>query len=375
MRRLLPQADIVLIDRHANFVSFSGSNAWLLANDDSQPFSCDFADLAARHGYRFVQGAVQEIDRVRQVVRLEQAEMSYDFLVLGPGIREHFAAWGIVDREMETLFRQRAWASMGDAHLLPHLRQRLARFGGGNLVMNIPPLPYRCPPAPYERAVMLAGWIKARHLSARLIVIDPNPLMPLYRRPLLETFRDQVSYLDHAQVRQVDLMRNTVSTDVDEIAFDAALLSPPQQAAQLLWDAGLIRVDPQSGQADAWGDVGGLDLRSRRDEHIWIIGDAVGMVSSLFGQYPKTGHLAASMGRIAAAQLASAIAGRSPGMHLPESVCHIQQENPDAPGVRIQTHYRQRSDGFLMQEVIQSRTENYQQAAADWFAGLKADFL
>lgn len=375
LRRLLPDAEIVLIDRHAAFVSFSGTNAWLLAADDSAPFSRDYAALAARHGYRFVQDSVREIDRERQVVRLDRGEMSYDYLILGPGIREDFSAWGIVDRETEIRFRRSCWASMGDVHALPHLKRRLAEFEGGTLVMNIPPLPYRCPPAPYERAVMLAAWIKARRLSARLILIDPNPLMPVYRRPLLETFRDQVTYLDHAQVREVNLTRNTVSTDVDEIAFDAALLSPQQQAAQLLWDAGLIRKNPQSGEDDGWADVGALDFRSSRDTHIWIIGDAVGMVSSLFGQYPKTGHMAASMGQISAAQVAAAIAAQPAGNALPESICHIQQTDPDAPGVKIQTRYRLRADGFLMQEVIQSRTENYQYAASAWFAGLSADFL
>lgn len=375
LRRLLPKADIVLIDRHPDFVSFSGSNAWLLAPDASQPFVREYAALAGRYGYRFVRGSVRGIDRARQLVLLDQREMSYDYLILGPGIREDFAAWGVVDREMEARFRQTCWASMDDAHALPRLKQRLARFEGGALVMNIPPLPYRCPPAPYERAVMLAAWIKARRLPARLIVIDPNPLMPLYRRPLLETFRDQVTYLDHAHVRQLDLTRSTVSTDVDEIAFDAALLSPPQQAAQLVWDAGLIRTNPQSGQADAWADVGALDFRSRLDERIWVIGDAVGMVSSLFGQYPKTGHLAASMGRIAAAQVAAAISGQHYERELPESVCHVQPDAAGASGVRIETRYRERGDGFLMQEVIQSRTEDYSQAWAEWLARLADDFL
>ena len=160
------------------------------------------------------------------------------------------------------------------------------------------------------------------------------------------------TYLDHAHVRQLDLTRNTVSTDVDEIAFDAALLSPPQQAAQLVWDAGLIRTNPQSGQADAWADVGALDFRSRLDERIWVIGDAVGMVSSLFGQYPKTGHLAASMGRIAAAQVAAAISGQHYERELPESVCHVQPDAAGASGVRIETRYRERGDGFLMQEAF-----------------------
>ena len=56
---------------------------------------------------------------------------------------------------------------------LAGLKQRLADFKGGNLLMTIPPLPYRCPPAPYERASMMAHSLKSRGVkNARIVILD-----------------------------------------------------------------------------------------------------------------------------------------------------------------------------------------------------------
>jgi NADPH-dependent 2,4-dienoyl-CoA reductase/sulfur reductase-like enzyme len=376
LRREAPELAVTLIDRQPAFHSFALSNRWLVDHGAAAaPMRRDYASIAATRAYRFVQAEVTEIDRAGQRVLTTAGALPYDWLVLSPGIREDFSAWQMDDPAAVNRLKSRFSGAMLHASELPDLKARLHGFTGGDLLMTIPPLPYRCPPAPYERAMLIAGWLEKHRIPGRLIIVDPNPLMPVFRRILLERFRDRVTYLDHARVRSVDLERRSVTTDVDDIRFDMALLSPPQQAAGLLRQAGLLHTDGWARQGMAGMAAGTLEQPSLADERIFIIGDAAGVVSPLFGHYPKTGHLASRMGASVAARIAAQAAGRASAVHLPDSVCHLLSGIDPDEGTRIETAYRLRGDGFLLQDVRQSRVPAPAGEDVAWAAARYREFL
>jgi len=374
LRRLAPDLDVLLVDRQPAFHSFALSNRWLVDHGVGAIERHDYTRLAANWGYRFVQASVEGIDREQRVATTSAGRLPYDWLVLAPGIRENYAAWQVDDATTVTGLRQRYSGAMLSAADLPAVKKRLAGFTGGDLLMTIPPAPYRCPPAPYERAMLIAWWLKTRKIPGKLILIDPNPMMPAFRSILLERFKDQITYLDHATVRQIDPARKTVATDIDDIRFDEALLCPPQEAADLLWQAGLIRRD-DGGRSTGWADQGALDFRSVVDERVFVIGDAAGLVSPLFGHYPKTGHVANRMGAIVARQIAARSTGQTYPVLLPESVCHVLSSVDPDEQTRIETTYRQRGDGFLLQQVKQARNPNPEGEDVAWAEAIYRDFL
>lgn len=372
--RLASEIDVVLVDRQSAFTSFALSNRWLVDHGTSTLVRYDYAAIAANWGYRFVQASVDSIDRAQRTVHTASGRLPYDWLVLAPGIRENFAAWQVDDPQAVAELRRRHSGAMLNAADLPALKKRLAGFKGGDLLMTIPPAPYRCPPAPYERAMLIAWWLKTQKIPGKLVIIDPNPLMPAFKSILLDRFKAQITYLDHAQVRQIDPARKTVMTDIDEIRFDEALLCPPQEAAELLWQAGLIRRD-EGGRATGWADQGGLDFRSVADERVFVIGDAAGLASPLFGHYPKTGHVANRMGAIVARQIAAGATGKTFPALLPESVCHVVSSVDPLEYIRLEASYRQRGDGFLLQQVKQTREPNPAGEDAAWAEAMYRDFL
>jgi NADPH-dependent 2,4-dienoyl-CoA reductase/sulfur reductase-like enzyme len=374
LRRLAPEIDVTLVDRQPTFTSFALSNRWLVDHGNSRIEKDDYAALASRWGYRFVQASVDSIDRAQRVVTTSTGRLPYDWLVLAPGIRENYAAWQVNDPQVVAELRQRHSGAMLNAADLPALKKRLAAFTGGDLLMTIPPAPYRCPPAPYERAMLIAWWLKTQKIPGKLVIIDPNPMMPAFKSILLDRFKAQVTYFDHARVRQIDLARKTVTTDIDDIRFDEAMLSPPQEAADLLWLAGLIRLD-DAGKPTGWADQGGVDFRSVADERIFVIGDAAGLASPLFGHYPKTGHVANRMGAIVAREIAGSATGKMHPALLPESVCHVVSSVDPLEYTRIEAGYRQRGDGFLMQQVKQVREPNPAGEDSAWAEAMYRDFL
>lgn len=375
LRRLAPALEVVLVDRHPAFSYFIGSNQWLVdASAASEPARHAYAPIAAARGYRFLQAEVLGVEAREQRVTTTNGVLSYDWLVLAPGIREHFAAWGLTASAAVDQLKSRFSSAMLHPAELPALKARLARFQGGDLLMNIPPLPYRCPPAPYERALCLAWWLKHKRIPGKLIIVDPNPIMGAFRKVLREQYRDQVTYLDHTTVHEVDVERRVVTTDIDDIRFDEAILCPPQQAAGLLWQSGLIHQAPD-GQSDGWAAQDGGDFHSTRAENLFILGDAAGQVSPLFGYYPKTGHIANRQGLIVARAIADrAGQGRHAPM-LPDSICHVQTGIEPPEAVRIETDYRRRGDGFLMQNVRLSREEGGPETAVRDAQALARGFL
>lgn len=374
LRALAPDLDVVLVDRQPAFVSFALSNRWLVDAAAAAPERHDYPELAKRWGYRFVQAEVQAIDREARLVVAGSERLSYDWLVVAPGIRENWAAWQVDDPATVAELRRRHAGAMAHGSELAGLKERLAAFRGGELLMTIPPAPYRCPPAPYERALFIAWWLKKQKIPGKLVIVDPNPMMPAFRDILLERYEQQITYFDHAKVRRIDPQRRTVSTDIDDIPFAEALLCPPQQAAEPLWQAGLIRPEPD-GRPSGWAGQGAVDFRSPADRRVFIVGDACGLVSPSFGSYPKTGHVANRMGLAVARQIASEATGKRYPALLPESVCHVQSSIEPRESVHLDARYRDRGDGFLLQTVKQTRNPNPAGEDVAWAETMYRDFL
>ena len=166
LRLLAPSLDVLLIERQGEFRSLPLSNRWLVGLADAQGLVRDYREVASRHGYRFMQDEVLAIDRERRQVTTRSQTLDYDWLILAAGIREDFSAWYGDDTEAMRHTRQAFSSGFTGGGDLLRLKARLDSFAGGDLVMTIPPMPYRCPPAPYERACMIASLIKRRNLKA-----------------------------------------------------------------------------------------------------------------------------------------------------------------------------------------------------------------
>lgn len=374
LREQAPELEVVLVERGARFVSLPLSNRWLGGQVPDGLLVHDYRHAARSLGYQFVQAGVETVDRAAREVICEQGRVSYDWLVLAAGIREDHAAWFGDDARAAAATRERFGSAWVSGHELAGLKRRLAAFVGGELVMNIPPLPYRCPPAPYERAVLIASMIRARGLKARLVVLDPNAIAPMFRRVFAERYRQEILYVPDARVMRVDPFAKTLATEFEDFRFTEAILMPPQQAAELYGQAGLIGKDDE-GKPKGWARVDPVYLHARDDPRLFVIGDALGPVSALFGHYPKTGHLAARLGAVAARVIAAQAGERELPRMLPESTCQVFTDFAPAATTRIESRFRFRGDGEIEQSNKQTSDANPRGEDEAWAKGMFRELL
>jgi NADPH-dependent 2,4-dienoyl-CoA reductase/sulfur reductase-like enzyme len=375
LRELVPALEVVLLERNAAFHSLPLSNRWLAGQLDGSLLRHDYAPAAKAFGYEFRRADVTAIDRERRELRTADGAIAYDWLILAVGIRENYAPWfgddGKAAAEARAKFGS-AWQS-GE---VATLKERLERFNGGDFLIAVPPMPYRCPPAPFERACMIATLFRRKNLRARVIVLDPNPMMQGFARVFGGQYRDRIVYVPQARVQTVDPFTKRVTTDFEDFRFDDAILMPAQQAGDLAWLAGLIGRDVNDAtKPSGWAAFDPLTHRSLADPRIFVVGDMVDRASQLFGQYPKTGQMAARQGQIAAMQIAAEALGRAPERLLPESTCFVLAGAEPMEMMRIETRYRQRGDGLLMQTVQQHYDAQPRDEDVAWAKGMYAELF
>jgi sulfide dehydrogenase [flavocytochrome c] flavoprotein subunit len=241
---------------------------------------------------------VIEVDAVTQRVRLaDGSRLPYDRLVLAPGI--DFDAVPGLDASLVP----HAWKA-GPQTLL--LKSQLAAMpAGGTVVQTIPLTPYRCPPGPYERACVIADFLKRKKRGSKIIVLDANPGIVAekntFTKAFTQTYAGILEYRPGVTLLGVDSPRRIAITSAGEVRGRVLNVIPRQRAGGIVAAAGLAN-DP-SGR---WAAVNPLSYESTAVANIHVIGDSQGT-----GQ-PKAGHIANGEAKVCADAIVRAFAGQAP---------------------------------------------------------------
>jgi NADPH-dependent 2,4-dienoyl-CoA reductase/sulfur reductase-like enzyme len=196
-----------------------------------------------------------------------------------------------------------AWKAGGQTSTLA--RQLAAMPASGTVVLTIPKAPYRCPPGPYERACLLADWMKRRKPRGKLIVLDANPDFVVekdnFSRAFFDLHGDVIEYRAGVAIDHVDTPSRTLFTNGGAVRGDVVNLIPTQRAPALLKAAGLLNsADGRFAAVDV------LSYASTAAPNVHVLGD-----SSATTQ-PKAGHIANQEAKVCADALVRAFAGGPP---------------------------------------------------------------
>src|ERR1700739_1586033 len=178
LRRIDAKFQVTLVEPNRIFTACPFSNEVIagLRDIEAQQFSYD--RIAAEGGSVISQAAVKVGPQARTVGVADGTTLAYDRLVLAPGIDLRFDALPGYD-EATAEKMPHAWKA-GEQTLL--LRRELeARDDGGLVALAVPASPSRCPPAPYERASLIAHYLKAKKPRSKILILDAKDAIPQQR--------------------------------------------------------------------------------------------------------------------------------------------------------------------------------------------------
>jgi len=307
LRRLDNTLDVTLIEKNAIYTTCYMSNEVLSGDRTLESLQFNYDGLKA-HGVKIVTDEVTGIDYDAGLV-LTKGGISYpyDRCVVSPGIDFRYdQIAGYSEADIETV--PHAWKA-GQQTLV--LRDQLkAMPNGGTVVIAAPPTPYRCPPAPYERASQIAHYLKQHKPNSKVIILDPKPSFTkqaLFEQAWTELYgyKTDNALLEWwsgdakaAGVVEVDVASKTAITQFGDRVQGAVLnVIPPQKAGKLAFDAGLV-------DATGWCPVNKLTFESTLHPKVHVIGDAC-MADSL----PKSGFAANSEAKVCASAIHALLNG------------------------------------------------------------------
>ena len=362
LKRENPNLDVVLIEERPFFMSCPMSNHFLAGLMELSSLCFSYNVLEVKHGVRVINDKVLGVELDKRVVRTSSGYIAYDYLVLSPGID-----YDIEDKPFyrDSLIYNPPAFKPGSEHI--YLRRLIEDFEGGDIVISVPTPPFRCPPAPYERAALIASMIKRNKLKAHIYFIDAN------ERPIINSegflsayydlYRDVVTYITSAQVRDIDVHKKVVRTSHGEFKYDIANIIPPMRASKLLEEAGLLK------RGQKWVEVNPLTFETSV-KNVFVIGDA----SQSY--LPKSGYAAHSEGKLVARIINARIKGKEVKEEYLQMICYAMVSDKEA----IMTETAFRYDAVSKRFVPTHREDNQRKESTakryyEWARGLWRDLF
>jgi len=297
---------VTLVEPQPRLLSCPLSNLVIAGERELSDLTLGYDQLVSRHGVNWARERATGIDPQRRRVRLAGgSELPYDRLIVAPGVGFDYSEMPGMMRPGAQEAVPHAWKA--GAQTVALRRQLQAMPDGGVFAISIPPAPYRCPPGPYERACLVAHYLRHHKPRSKLLVLDANPDLTskgaLFRQAWAERYPGLVEYRPGHRVVDVDLAQQSFKLDFHEdVRADVLNLIPPMRAGDIALDAGLATTQQR------WCEVDFLSFESKAVERVHVLGDALQAAPAM----PKSAHMANQHGKACAAAVLALLSGDVP---------------------------------------------------------------
>jgi sulfide:quinone oxidoreductase len=301
--------DLTLIDKSGSFFFGFSKLDVMFDRETQEAVRFPYAKIA-KPGVRFCQETITSIDPVARRVTTDKGIHDADVLVIALGADYDFAATpGLLEGGNE-------FYTMAGAE---KLREKLKHFSHGRAIVGVTSLPFKCPPAPSETALMLHDYLTARGVrdACEISLVFPFqvPIPPSREtsRALLAAFAQRgIEFVPGRVVSSIDGTRKVaIRDDGLEMPFDLFLGIPTHCAPSVVKESGMI-------DEDGWIPVSQTNLKTSYP-NVYAIGDVSG------AEVPKAGVFAEDAARVVAASiLADLTRGEKPPDFEGAGSCYIE---------------------------------------------------
>lgn len=370
--------DIILVEPKQKYTTCFYSNLYLGGFRSFQSITHDYEGVKKR-GITVINDFANAVDTTAKTVTLAKgaSPISYDRLIVAPGIDIKFDTIEGYSPEVAELMPH-AWQGGAQTWLL---KQKLLALGdGGLVVMTVPPNPYRCPPGPYERACMIAHFLKTRKPKSKLVIFDAKKTIskqPVFEEAFKEFYKDIVELnltneIDDFTALRVDAKSGEVFTKAGRNERAAlANIIPSQKAGQIAFAAGLTEGD--------WCPVHPENFTSTKAKDVYVLGDA-----AIGADMPKSAFTAVSQAGVVAADIIADLSGkaREPGKYRNTCWSMVAPDNSAKiggdylPATKDGKAFLEVHDPFVSKagESADLRRETFNESAG-WYTSLVTDMF
>ena len=302
LRKALPREHrVILVEREARHV-FQPSLLWLMTGNRAPENISRPVDALEKRGIEVVRGNIERIDPARRAVQVNGTEWTGDYLVIALGAELAPEAIPGLAQAGYNLYTLVGAEALRDARL--NLRE-------GRLVVLVSGVPFKCPAAPYEAAMLLESDVRRRGLRERVSVAiyspEPGPMgtagpeVSAMLRRMVES--KGIAYHPEHAVTRVDPPERLIHFSNNTTAkFDLLAYIPPHRAPKVVREAGLCG---ESG----WVPVNRNTLETKFPG-VYAIGDVTGIPLAIGKPLPKAGVFAHEEAEVVAHNIARAITGK-----------------------------------------------------------------
>ena len=330
LRLMDPNLKVTLVEPRRSYFTCPFSNQVLGGMKTMEELTYSYKILQRKYGINVVHVAATRINAVSKTVLLQDGKsLTFDRVIVAPGIDMRFD-------QIENYKPE-------DTDLIPHawkgrpatlrLLQQLESMPNGGMVLICPPaLPYRCPPAPYERASLVAHYLSQHKPRSKILILDAKEQFPkqaLFSAGWKNLYGQMIEWFNGSAgglILRADAKNMTVETEFGIEKGDVINLIPAQWAGRIARDSGL---SDESG----WCPVDQLTFESTLLPGIHVIGDA-----AIAGAMPKTGFSANNQAKVAAAAVIALLKEKEPTSYSISNTCYSFLA-PDY-GIQVTSEYQ-----------------------------------
>ncbi|MEQ1695403.1 MAG: NAD(P)/FAD-dependent oxidoreductase [Hyphomicrobiaceae bacterium] len=369
-----PALDVTLIEVNPIYSSSFFSNLYIGGLRPFESLNHGYGGLR-KAGVKVVNAFATAVDPVKKIVTLRDgATIAYDRLVLSPGIQVKYESIPGYTKEISNLFPHAyETAGIGKQQLMRSLE---SLPDGGTFAMVMPNNPYRCPPGPYERACMVAHYIKTKKPKSKLVILDPKKAFskqPVFLEGFEKHYKGIIEMnlttdIDDFAVTQFDAANKEITTKAGKkVKFDQANVIPQQRAGMIAQAAGVTTGD--------WVPVNPENFQSKAHANIYVLGDA-----SVAAEMPKSAFSANSQAKVVVADILADVSKKEKFPARYRNTCWSLVAPDDC--IKVGANYAAKegkldpSGSFVSQkgEEASVRRQNFTEAVS-WYDSIIADMF
>jgi sulfide:quinone oxidoreductase len=297
LRRLRPDDEVIVVDRASHFlVGFR--KTWLLLGEKEDSGGVRPLSSITRFGIQHRAATVTKIDPANRAAEVDGERIEADALVVALGAQ-------LAPEEIPGLAEY--GHNIYDPRAIPQARAALESFGGGHVAVGVFGAAYKCPPAPYEIAILVKEKLAARGVVATLGVFTPLPMsLPILGEAGCNVIEGRLAdngiAFAPAHVATA-VTENEVLFGDKRRPFDLLLAVPPHRCPAVVVESGLTGDRP-------WVPVNSRTLATNFPG-VYAIGDVAEILMANGKPLPKAGVFAEAEGQVVAQQIAAVFAGES----------------------------------------------------------------